>query len=132
VPGNDLAVERVAGRNHVYSSQEGKGSNQRHHYEVPCTLTMSEVVLRSTEKLLRRFRHGMAVLYDGDKKFETDLEAGYRGERDDETARVEPQVRRSGSKSRSATRSPPPRSFFARTTAVRCCGAGIDFDAAAS
>jgi hypothetical protein len=42
--------------------RQGEVSKHSHHYELPCTLTMSEIVLRSTEKLLRLFGHGIAVV----------------------------------------------------------------------
>lgn len=41
---------------------QGEVSENAHHYELPCTLTMGEIVLRSTEKLLRLFGHGIAVV----------------------------------------------------------------------
>jgi hypothetical protein len=40
----------------------GEVSQHTHHYELPCTLTTGEIVLRSTEKVLRQFGHGVAVL----------------------------------------------------------------------
>jgi hypothetical protein len=39
------------------------------HYELPCTLLMSEILLRSTEKVLRHFGHGVAVLSKAAEKF---------------------------------------------------------------
>jgi hypothetical protein len=40
----------------------GKTSSHSHHYEDACALTMSEIVIQSTEKILRLFRHGTAVM----------------------------------------------------------------------
>jgi hypothetical protein len=48
--------------NGAWIVRQGEISKHAHHYELPCTLTMSEIVLRSTEKLLRLFGHGVAVV----------------------------------------------------------------------
>ncbi len=40
----------------------GETSRHSHHYEDPCTLTMSEIVIQSTEKVLRLLGHGTAVM----------------------------------------------------------------------
>ena len=50
--------------------EQGEISKHQHHYERPCTLTMSKIVLRSTEKLLRRFDHGVAVLSEANNVLE--------------------------------------------------------------
>jgi Family of unknown function (DUF5677) len=42
--------------------KQGEVSTHSHHYELPATLTTAEIVLKSTEKLLRLFGHGTAVL----------------------------------------------------------------------
>ncbi len=54
----------------AWVTQQREISKHQHHYERPCTLTMSEIVLRSTEKLLRRFGHGLAVLSDANSGLE--------------------------------------------------------------
>jgi hypothetical protein len=48
--------------NEAWIVQPGETSKHAHHYELPCTLTMAEIVLRSTEKVLRLFGHGVAVV----------------------------------------------------------------------
>jgi hypothetical protein len=40
----------------------GEESRHRHHYETACTLTMSEIVIQSTEKVLQLLGHGTAVM----------------------------------------------------------------------
>ncbi len=40
----------------------GETSSHSHHYEEPCTLTMSEIVIQSTEKVLKLLGHGTAVM----------------------------------------------------------------------
>ncbi len=40
----------------------GDTSSHSHHYEEACTLTMSEIVIQSTEKVLRLLGHGTAVI----------------------------------------------------------------------
>jgi hypothetical protein len=40
----------------------GETSSHSHHYEEPCILTMSEIVIQSTEKVLRLLGHGAAVM----------------------------------------------------------------------
>ena len=40
----------------------GKESTHRHHYEEACTLTMSEIVIQSAEKVLSLLGHGTAVM----------------------------------------------------------------------
>jgi hypothetical protein len=40
----------------------GDASSRCHHYEEPCTLTMSEIVVQSTEKVLALLGHGTAVM----------------------------------------------------------------------
>jgi hypothetical protein len=40
----------------------GETSSHSHHYEDACTLTMSEIVIQSTEKVLRLLGHGTAVM----------------------------------------------------------------------
>jgi hypothetical protein len=40
----------------------GETSRHSHHYEDACTLTMSEIVIQSTEKVLTLLRHGTAVM----------------------------------------------------------------------
>jgi hypothetical protein len=40
----------------------GKESPHRHHYETACTLTMSEIVIQSVEKVLHILGHGTAVM----------------------------------------------------------------------
>jgi hypothetical protein len=40
----------------------GQESRHRHHYETACTLTMSEIVIQSMEKMLRLLGHGIAVM----------------------------------------------------------------------
>ena len=40
----------------------GETSRHSHHYEDACTLTMSEIVIQSTEKVLRLLGHGTAVM----------------------------------------------------------------------
>jgi Family of unknown function (DUF5677) len=40
----------------------GEMSRHSHHYEDACTLTMSEIVIQSTEKVLTLLRHGTAVM----------------------------------------------------------------------
>jgi hypothetical protein len=47
-----------------------KGMLPGHRYEHACTLSISEIVIRSTEKLLRRCGHGVAVLSDANRKLE--------------------------------------------------------------
>jgi hypothetical protein len=42
--------------------QADETSKRAHHYELACTLTMAELVLRSTELVLRLFGHGVAVV----------------------------------------------------------------------
>jgi hypothetical protein len=37
-------------------------SSRSHHYEDACTLTMSEIVIQSAEKVLRLLGHGAAVM----------------------------------------------------------------------
>jgi hypothetical protein len=39
---------------HAWVVAPGETSRHSHHYEVACTLTMSEIVLQSTEKVLIR------------------------------------------------------------------------------
>jgi hypothetical protein len=40
----------------------GEESRHRHHYETACTLTMSEIVIQSMEKVLRLLGHAIAVM----------------------------------------------------------------------
>ncbi len=40
----------------------GETSSHSHHYEDACTLTMSEIVIQSAEKVLQLLRHGTAVM----------------------------------------------------------------------
>jgi len=40
----------------------GETSSHSHHYEEPCVLTMSEIVIQSTEKVLELLNHGTAVM----------------------------------------------------------------------
>jgi hypothetical protein len=40
----------------------GQESRHRHHYETACTLTMSEIVIQSMEKVLQLLGHGIAVM----------------------------------------------------------------------
>ena len=40
----------------------GDASSRSHHYQEPCTLTMSEIVIQSTEKVLALLGHGTAVM----------------------------------------------------------------------
>jgi hypothetical protein len=40
----------------------GESSGHSQHYEEPCTLTMSEIVIKSTEKVLTLLGHGTAVM----------------------------------------------------------------------
>lgn len=40
----------------------GQKSSRSHEYEVPCTLTMAEIVLKSVEKILKYCGHGVAAL----------------------------------------------------------------------
>ena len=40
----------------------GETSRHSHHYEDACTLTMSEIVIQSTEKVLTLLHHGTAVM----------------------------------------------------------------------
>jgi Family of unknown function (DUF5677) len=40
----------------------GEGGSHSHHYEEPCTLTMSEIVIQSMEKVLKLLGHGTAVM----------------------------------------------------------------------
>jgi hypothetical protein len=40
----------------------GEESRRRHHYETACTLTMSEIVIQSMEKVLQLLGHGIAVM----------------------------------------------------------------------
>ena len=46
----------------AWVTEQGKSSEHGHHYERPCVLTMSEIVIKSAEKLLRLFGHGTAML----------------------------------------------------------------------
>ena len=48
--------------NEAWIVRQGEVSTHAHNYELPCTLTVGEIVLRSTEKLLRLFGHGIAVV----------------------------------------------------------------------
>lgn len=49
-------------KNEAWIVRPGETSTHAHHYELPCTLTVAEIVLRSTEKVLRLFGHGVAVV----------------------------------------------------------------------
>jgi uncharacterized protein DUF5677 len=40
----------------------GDANSRSHHYEEPCTLTMSEIVVQATEKVLALLGHGTAVM----------------------------------------------------------------------
>jgi len=51
-------------------NEPGETSSHSHEYEMPCTLATGEIVLRSTEKVLRLFRHGVAVLAPGFKELD--------------------------------------------------------------
>jgi hypothetical protein len=51
-------------------AKQGQVSRHQHHYERPCMLTMSEIARRATEKLVRRFGHGVAVLSDANDVLE--------------------------------------------------------------
>ncbi len=46
-----------------------RGNLRSHHYELPCTLMMSEILLRSTEKVLQHCGHGIAVLSEANSRF---------------------------------------------------------------
>jgi hypothetical protein len=54
----------------AWITAHGESSDHQHHYEPPCTLTMSEIVIRSTEKVLRLFGHGIAVLSAANSELE--------------------------------------------------------------
>jgi hypothetical protein len=54
----------------AWMTKPGVPSQHRHEFELPCTLTMSEIVLRSTEKVLRLFGHGVAVLSGPNRELE--------------------------------------------------------------
>jgi hypothetical protein len=55
-----------------------------HHYELPCSFTMSELTLRSTEKALVHCGHGTAVLRDASDEFDRmknlAIQAGHIGQ----------------------------------------------------
>lgn len=48
--------------------EQGASSEHSHHYERPCVLTMSEIVIRSAEKLLNLFGHGTAMLFEANRE----------------------------------------------------------------
>ena len=43
---------------------------EQHHYEGPCTANVSEIILRSTEKMLGHCGHGIAVLSEANALFD--------------------------------------------------------------
>jgi hypothetical protein len=54
----------------AWITAQGEVSAHQHHYERPCTLTMGEIVIRSTEKVLRHFGHGVAVISEANTELE--------------------------------------------------------------
>jgi hypothetical protein len=54
----------------AWMTKQGVTSKHSHEYELPCTLTMTEIVLRSAEKVLRLFGHGVAVLSRPNRELE--------------------------------------------------------------
>jgi hypothetical protein len=54
----------------AWITKQGEVSAHQHHYERPCTLTMSEIVIRSAEKVLRLCGHGAAVLCEANTELE--------------------------------------------------------------
>jgi hypothetical protein len=59
----DLASDRIMLR------QPERANIRPPHYELPCTLLMSEILLRSAEKVLRHCGHGIAVLSEANERF---------------------------------------------------------------
>jgi hypothetical protein len=49
--------------------QPGEDNQKTAHYELPCTLMMSEILLRSTEKVLKHCGHGVAKLSEAYERF---------------------------------------------------------------
>lgn len=47
---------------HAWVVAPGEASRHSHHYEDACTLTMGEIVIQSTEKVLTLLSHGTAVM----------------------------------------------------------------------
>lgn len=56
--------------NRAWLVPTGEASSHSHHYEEPCTLTMSEIVIKSTEKVLRLLGHGTAVMSPASSQLE--------------------------------------------------------------
>lgn len=54
----------------AWMTPQGVMSTRSHEFELPCTLTMSEIVLRSTEKVLKLFGHGVAALSGPNRELE--------------------------------------------------------------
>ena len=53
-------------RSRYFTATEERADAGGHRYELPCTLTMSELTLKATEKLLRHCGHGTAMLSEAD------------------------------------------------------------------
>jgi hypothetical protein len=56
--------------NRAWIVPQGETSKHSHHYELPGTLTTAEIVLKSTEKVLRLFGHGIAILSEATRELE--------------------------------------------------------------
>jgi hypothetical protein len=48
----------------------GEFSRNDHNYGRPCTVTMGEMVVKGTEKVLRLFGHGVAAISAADRELQ--------------------------------------------------------------